>query len=139
MAVYLIVVSYNNAKTTSLSENLTMTLYIAMSSPPGCKTSRTRPQRPIGIDLAGGVNNVRSMDILSASHAADSLALPRHLPRRAGAFFMRQQLAMLSSATIRHPAFQKHPSYDDLRKGQRVTYTEGRGQKGPCAENVKPA
>lgn len=27
--------------------------------------------------------------------------------------------------------------YDDLREGQRVSYTEGRGQKGPCAENVK--
>lgn len=30
-------------------------------------------------------------------------------------------------------------SFDDLREGQRVTFTEGRGQKGPCAENVKPA
>jgi len=30
-------------------------------------------------------------------------------------------------------------SYDDLREGQRVTYTEGNGPKGPCAENVKPA
>ncbi len=29
--------------------------------------------------------------------------------------------------------------YDELREGQRVTYTEGRGPKGPCAENVKPA
>ena len=29
--------------------------------------------------------------------------------------------------------------FDDLQEGQRVTYTEGRGQKGPCAENVKPA
>jgi len=28
-------------------------------------------------------------------------------------------------------------SYDDLHEGQRVSYTEGRGQKGPCAENVK--
>lgn len=30
-------------------------------------------------------------------------------------------------------------SFDELREGQRVTFTEGRGQKGPCAENVKPA
>jgi len=29
-------------------------------------------------------------------------------------------------------------SYDDLREGQRVSYTEGRGPKGPRAENVKP-
>lgn len=29
-------------------------------------------------------------------------------------------------------------SFDDLREGQRVSFTEGRGQKGPCAENVKP-
>lgn len=29
-------------------------------------------------------------------------------------------------------------SFDELREGQRVTYTEGRGPKGPRAENVKP-
>ncbi len=28
-------------------------------------------------------------------------------------------------------------SYDDLREGERVSFTEGRGPKGPCAENVK--
>lgn len=28
--------------------------------------------------------------------------------------------------------------FDDLQEGQRVSFTEGRGQKGPCAENVKP-
>ena len=26
--------------------------------------------------------------------------------------------------------------FDALREGQKVSYTEGRGQKGPCAENV---
>jgi cold shock protein len=29
-------------------------------------------------------------------------------------------------------------SFEDLQVGQKVSYTEGRGQKGPCAENVKP-
>jgi CspA family cold shock protein len=29
--------------------------------------------------------------------------------------------------------------YDDLQEGQKVSYTEGMGQKGPCAENVKLA
>jgi CspA family cold shock protein len=28
-------------------------------------------------------------------------------------------------------------SFEELKEGQRVSYTEGRGQKGPCAENVK--
>lgn len=28
-------------------------------------------------------------------------------------------------------------AFDDLREGQKVSYTEGRGPKGPCAENVK--
>jgi CspA family cold shock protein len=28
-------------------------------------------------------------------------------------------------------------SYDDLQEGERVSFTEGRGPKGPCAENVK--
>ena len=28
-------------------------------------------------------------------------------------------------------------SYDELREGQRVEYTEGRGPKGPRAENVR--
>ncbi len=29
-------------------------------------------------------------------------------------------------------------SYEELQEGQRVSFTEGRGPKGPCAENVKP-
>ena len=28
-------------------------------------------------------------------------------------------------------------SFEDLREGERVSYTAGRGPKGPCAENVK--
>lgn len=28
-------------------------------------------------------------------------------------------------------------TFEELREGQKVSYTEGRGQKGPCAENVK--
>ena len=30
-------------------------------------------------------------------------------------------------------------SFDQLHEGQKVTFTEGQGPKGPCAENVKPA
>ena len=29
-------------------------------------------------------------------------------------------------------------SFDDLYEGQRVTFTEGQGQKGPCADRVRP-
>ena len=29
-------------------------------------------------------------------------------------------------------------SFDQLQEGQRVSFTEGRGPKGPCAENVRP-
>ena len=29
-------------------------------------------------------------------------------------------------------------SFEDLQEGQKVSFTEGRGPKGPCAENVKP-
>ena len=28
--------------------------------------------------------------------------------------------------------------FEALREGQRVSFTEGVGQKGPCAENVTP-
>jgi CspA family cold shock protein len=28
-------------------------------------------------------------------------------------------------------------NYDSLREGQRVEFTEGMGQKGPCAESVR--
>ena len=28
--------------------------------------------------------------------------------------------------------------YEELREGQKVSYTEGRGPKGPRAENVRP-
>ncbi len=27
--------------------------------------------------------------------------------------------------------------FDELQEGQKVSYTEGMGPKGPCAENVK--
>ena len=29
-------------------------------------------------------------------------------------------------------------NFNDLKEGQRVSYTEGMGRKGPCAENVRP-
>jgi cold shock protein len=29
-------------------------------------------------------------------------------------------------------------SFDDLQEGQKVSFTEARGPKGPCAENVRP-
>lgn len=29
-------------------------------------------------------------------------------------------------------------NFNDLREGQEVTYEVGRGQKGPCAEDVQP-
>ena len=29
-------------------------------------------------------------------------------------------------------------TFEALREGQKVSYTEGRGPKGPCAENVTP-
>ena len=28
--------------------------------------------------------------------------------------------------------------FDELREGQKVSFTAGQGPKGPCAENVKP-
>ena len=38
-----------------------------------------------------------------------------------------------------HHSSVEGASFDDLREGQRVTFTEGRGEKGPRAENVNPA
>ena len=29
-------------------------------------------------------------------------------------------------------------SFEDLREGQKVSFTEGQGPKGPSAQNVKP-
>ena len=37
-----------------------------------------------------------------------------------------------------HSSSLEGVSFDDLREGQRVSYTEGHGPKGPRAENVKP-
>ena len=37
-----------------------------------------------------------------------------------------------------HSSSLQGVTFEELREGQKVTYTEGRGQKGPCAENVKP-
>jgi CspA family cold shock protein len=38
-----------------------------------------------------------------------------------------------------HSSAVQGVSFNELQEGQQVTYTEGRGPKGPCAENVKPA
>ncbi len=37
-----------------------------------------------------------------------------------------------------HSSSLQHVSFDELREGQKVSYTEGQSPKGPCAENVKP-
>jgi CspA family cold shock protein len=37
-----------------------------------------------------------------------------------------------------HSSALEGVSYDDLQVGQRVSYNEGRGPKGPRAENVRP-
>lgn len=38
-----------------------------------------------------------------------------------------------------HSSNVKGTSFNELREGQRVSYTEGKSEKGPCAENVTPA
>ena len=37
-----------------------------------------------------------------------------------------------------HSSSVQGATFNELREGQNVSYTEGRGPKGPCAENVKP-
>jgi CspA family cold shock protein len=38
-----------------------------------------------------------------------------------------------------HSSSVEGATFDELREGQRVTFNEARGQKGPCAEQVTPA
>ena len=38
-----------------------------------------------------------------------------------------------------HSSSLQGVSFEQLHEGQKVSYTEGRGPKGPCAENVKLA
>ena len=37
-----------------------------------------------------------------------------------------------------HSSNLEDVSFDELQEGQRVSYTEGQGPKGPRAENVRP-
>ena len=37
-----------------------------------------------------------------------------------------------------HSSSLQGVTFDQLHEGQKVSYTEGRSPKGPCAENVKP-
>ncbi len=37
-----------------------------------------------------------------------------------------------------HSSSLQGVTFDQLQEGQKVSYTEGQGPKGPCAENVKP-
>jgi cold shock protein len=36
-----------------------------------------------------------------------------------------------------HSSAVQGVGFEELREGQKVAYTEGRGPKGPCAENVR--
>ncbi len=36
-----------------------------------------------------------------------------------------------------HSSSLEEVDFDELKEGQRVSFTEGHGEKGPCAENVK--
>jgi cold shock protein len=38
-----------------------------------------------------------------------------------------------------HSSSLEGVAFEQLHEGQKVTFTEGRGPKGPCAENVKLA
>ena len=38
-----------------------------------------------------------------------------------------------------HSSTLEGVDFEELQEVQQVSYTEGRGQKGPCAENVKLA
>lgn len=38
-----------------------------------------------------------------------------------------------------HSSAVEGGGFNDLREGQKVTFTEGMGKKGPCAENVRRA
>jgi CspA family cold shock protein len=37
-----------------------------------------------------------------------------------------------------HSSSVQGVTFEQLQVGQKVSYTEGQGPKGPCAENVKP-
>ena len=37
-----------------------------------------------------------------------------------------------------HSSSVQGVNFNELREGQKVTFTEGRSPKGPCAENVSP-
>ena len=37
-----------------------------------------------------------------------------------------------------HSSSLEGVTFEELREGQKVSFTEGRSPKGPCAENVKP-
>jgi CspA family cold shock protein len=37
-----------------------------------------------------------------------------------------------------HSSAVQGVTFAELHEGQKVSYTEGQGKKGPCAENVKP-
>jgi cold shock protein len=37
-----------------------------------------------------------------------------------------------------HSSSVEGVSFDELHEGQKVSYTEAQGPKGPCAENVQP-
>jgi cold shock protein len=36
-----------------------------------------------------------------------------------------------------HSSSLQDVTFEELREGQKVSFTEGHGKKGPCAENVK--
>ena len=55
---------------------------------------------------------------------------------------MRKGFGFIKSETGKdlffHSSSVQGCSFDDFHEGQKVSFTEGKGEKGPCAENVTP-
>ena len=86
-------------------------------------------RRPVGNRKPGGVN--------SSNHYGKRTNGRRHYQEVDGQGFRVHQHGEGKRPVLPLIGLQG-VTFEELREGQKVSYTEGQGKKGPCAENVKP-
>ena len=111
--------------------------YAAFNVQPGDKLYLAPEQRVI-ISLPDGPDYVAALFGVLKIGAVVVMVNPELKSEAIEYFFDYSRAAVALVVADGGPRVDVGASFDDLREGQRVSFTIGQGPKGPRAENVRP-